>query len=93
MASSPSFERINYGLRPAKHIERKMMVEAFRRLEPVASLKSYRYVGFGSPYFPDFSLIHRSLGISTMVSIERELSSERRMCFNRPFKCISIEMG
>jgi len=70
-----------------------MMVEAFRRLEPVASLKSYRYVGFGSPYFPDFSLIHRSLGISTMVSIERELSSERRMCFNRPFKCISIEMG
>ena len=31
---------INYNLRPAKHIERKMLCEAFRRLSEIASVES-----------------------------------------------------
>jgi hypothetical protein len=93
MATSPSFERINYSIRPAKQVERKMLVEAFRRLEKIGALPAYQYVGFGSPYFPDFVLVHRALNISTMTSMERELDAEERMKFNRPFGCVTLAMG
>jgi len=93
MPPSPSFERINYNLRPAKFVERKMMIEALRRLDRHNPLESYRYIGFGSPYFPDFVLVHRELGISTMVSIEVVLTAEERVRFNRPFACIDVKMG
>ena len=40
-----SFRDINYALRPAKAVERKMMVDGFRRLELAWPLSTYRYVG------------------------------------------------
>ena len=83
----------NYALRPAKNIERKMLCEALRRLSPFGSLPSYRYVGFGSYYFSDFSLLHRSLGIRSMISIERDVSNQERYLFNRPFSCIRVLFG
>ena len=89
----PSFEKINYGLRPAKNIQRKMIVEALSHLRAFNSLETYRYVGFGSPYFSDFSLVHRALGIRNMVCIERESSREERFKFNRPFNCIELKFG
>ena len=46
-----SFTKVNYALRPAKSIERKMMAEAVRRLSPVIATEDYAYVGFGSPFF------------------------------------------
>jgi hypothetical protein len=67
-----SYEKINYGLRPAKCIERKMMCEAFRRLSEFGSVESYRYIGFGSTYFSDFSLFHKHLGITNMISMEQD---------------------
>jgi hypothetical protein len=88
-----SSERINYNLRPAKHVERKMMCEAFRRLSAFGSVDSYRYVGFGSFYFRDFALIHRALGISNMLSIEREEENRERFQFNVPYRCIEIAFG
>ncbi len=89
----PSYERIHYGLRPAKHIERKMLVEAFQRLHVFRAVDSYRYIGFGSIYFSDFLLVHKALGIKDMVSIEREDEDKDRFQFNRPFNCIQIEFG
>lgn len=91
MASS--YERINYSLRPAKHIERKMLCEAFRRLSHFAAVESYRYIGFGSIYFSDFSLVHKSLGVTNMISLERDVENKRRFAFNRPFSCIKIKFG
>ena len=91
--SIPSYEKINYALRPAKNIERKMIVEALSRLRAFYTLESYRYVGLGSPYFSDFSLVHRSLGIQDMICIEQETGDARRFEFNRPFNCIELEFG
>jgi hypothetical protein len=90
----PSYESINYSVRPAKSIERKMLVEAFRRCSAFASLSAYRYVGFGSAYFTDFSLVHRSLGIENLVSIEDAAQIKRpRFHFNRPYECVSVLFG
>jgi hypothetical protein len=88
-----SYENINYTLRPAKNIERKMIVEGLRRLGAIERLESYRYVGFGSTYFSDFSLIHKTLGISSMMSIEKEIDDEDRFRFNKPFKCVRFKFG
>ena len=88
-----SYEKINYALRPAKSIERKMMVEALRKLAPFGNVSSYRYIGFGSTYFSDFVLVHRALGISNMVSIEMDVENRDRFTFNRPYRCVTIEFG
>jgi len=84
---------INYTLRPAKNIERKMLAEGFARLAPLAPLPSYRYIGFGSFSFNDFSLYHHALGIRHMVNIERDVDNRGRYEFNRPFKCITMRFG
>ena len=90
-----SYEKFHYALRPAKHIERKMLVEAFRRLIPFRPIRDYRYVGLGSVYFVDFALVHRDLGITDMLSIEDEPDAQvqRRFFFNRPFRSIRLRFG
>jgi Putative O-methyltransferase len=91
--SEHSFEKINYSLRPAKCVERKMMVEALSRLGMLESLSKYRYVGLGSVDFVDFRLAHYRLGISDMVSIEAAVDKKARFVFNRPLACINIRFG
>jgi hypothetical protein len=84
-----SYRRIDYRIRPAKHVERLMMCEAFRRLR-FGSIEDYQYVGLGSVYFSDFSLYHRALGLKTMFSIEQEVQDQARFLFNRPY--LNVEM-
>lgn len=91
--SDPSYEKVNFALRPAKAVERKMIVETISRLRPFSTLEAYRYIGLGSPYFSDFSLVHRNLGITDMVCIEREKQDAARFEFNRPFSCIELIFG
>jgi hypothetical protein len=88
-------ERINYTLRPAKHAERKMFCETFGRLSALDNLKNYRYIGMGSAYFSDFSLFHKTLGISKLVSIEGEDEGyqKERINFNKPYSCIDVKFG
>lgn len=88
-----SYERINYALRPAKTIERKMLAEGFRRLTAFATLGSYRYVGLGSTYFSDFIMFHRTLNITNMLSIEKDVENADRFDFNLPFKCVKMAYG
>ncbi|MGX2028899.1 O-methyltransferase [Methylocaldum gracile] len=92
---SPSFKKIDYRLRPAKSVERKMLCEAFRRLSEFGRIDSYQYIGFGSIYFTDFSLFHRALGISEMISIEKydQELLKRRFDFNKPFEHIKVLFG
>ena len=87
---SASYESINYSLRPAKAIERKMLGEAMRCLSVFRELRSYRYIGLGSTYFSDFQLFHRSLDLVDMVSIERDVGKSQRFEFNKPYDCIRI---
>ena len=88
-----SFESINYSLRPNKNVERKLIVNSLHRLGSRFALKDYRYVGFGSMWFTDFSLFHRYLGISDMVTIEKIVSRKGRVEFNKPYSCIHVRMG
>ena len=86
-----SYRQINYSLRPAKAIERKMLCEAFRRLYPFGKIETYRYVGFGSIYFSDFHLFHRALGMNDMLSIEKDAYAEECFQFNKPYKCVRLD--
>lgn len=93
MAKKPNFESVNYNLRAAKGVERKMLCDAFSRLSVIDNIKQYRYIGFGSTYFTDFSLFHKNLGINDLISIEKEKGFSARVNFNKPFSCIQIEYG
>lgn len=83
--------RFSYQRRPAKHIERLLIVEGCRRL--VAAFGAYSYVGFGGIEFIDFDLFHRALGIGEMISIEKDYGSEARYEFNKPFAGVSMRIG
>lgn len=88
-----SFEKINYNIRPNKSIERKMICEVLSRLSLIGDLNSYRYIGFGSTFFTDFSLFHKQLGICDLISIESAKEKKERFEFNKPFSCIQIKYG
>lgn len=81
----------DYRHRPAKNIERHLIVDACRRFINSAPGIKPQYVGMGALEFIDFELMHRSLNISRMYSIER--SDPTRFEFNKPFKTISIVSG
>jgi hypothetical protein len=87
-----SYNAIDYRLRPAKHAERAMLVEATARLR-FADLQMYRYVGFGSIYFTDFKLFHRVLGITDFHNIEGREVDKTRFNWNRPFSSIKMHFG
>lgn len=84
---------LDYRVRPAKAIERKMLVEAAGRLGHFANTEAYQYVGMGAVHFRDFVLMHRGLGIERMTSIEGSLAKESRVRFNRPYATVEIEIG
>ncbi len=88
-----SYEKIDYRVRPAKCIERKMLCEVFRRLSSFEKIENYKYIGFGSTYFNDFLLFHKALNIKKMISIEKDERNKERFEFNRPFNCIKIKYG
>jgi len=90
-----SYRKIDYRLRPAKSIERKMLAESFRRLSEFGRVDLYRYVGFGSVYFSDFLLFHKLLGFRQMVSIGKSEDSviQKRFEYNRPFEAVTMKFG
>lgn len=90
--SGNSFEKIDYRLRPAKAVERKMISFAMQKLNSFCELSKYQYIGFGSTSFQDHILFHRDLGITKLISIEKSGKKER-FNFNKPFHCIEIEFG
>ena len=89
--TKPSFEKINYSVRPNKNVQRKLIVEILQRLGARYPISEYRYIGMGSMWFTDFALFHRALGIKDMISIERDAVD--RALFNAPFGCITVEEG
>lgn len=90
-----SFRKIDYRLRPAKGVERRIIAEAFLRLRAFGAVESYRYVGMGSVYFSDFALFHSVCGFETMVSIEdsSDPKVQDRFRFNAPLGSIDLNFG
>jgi len=91
--SNTDRNNLNYHLRPAKSIERRLFCELFRKFENFQPLTNYKYIGFGAKYFIDFKLFHKELGIDDMISIEANSIDALKYEFNRPYKCIDIVFG
>lgn len=89
---SNSGRLINYTLRPAKCVERKIMCEFLTKFGTIIPIHKYRYIGFGAFYFSDFVLFHNQLNINKMISIEQSSNSER-YDFNKPYNCIEMKYG
>ena len=88
-----SYDAVNYVLRPNKNVERKLLFEALRKLEPRFEVPMYRYIGLGSIWFIDFVLAHKLLGVRDMVSIQDTDAGAERARFNRPYGCIDVVEG
>lgn len=84
---------LDYADRQSKYISRRIFVEVLRRLQTIDTLSNYSYVGFGAYQFIDFDLVHRSLGIERMTSIESDDSLIERCRFNSPYRGIDILEG
>jgi hypothetical protein len=89
-ALDPEPREIDYRIRPAKNVERKMLLEICSRMSAAEDVANYRYVGMGSIYFVDFELFHRAFGIESMISIEGRENLTERCEWNRPFDCIEV---
>lgn len=91
---SKSALEVQFDLRPAKQVERRMLLDAFQRLAQAGfQIRDYRYTGFGSLYFVDFVIFHKLLGIDHLTSVEHDPALEKRVKFNCPFSSIDIVMG
>ncbi len=88
-----SYRRVDYSTRPGKYAERKMFSEFVGCLHKFHQLNKYQYIGFGSIWFADISLIHKQHGINRMISIEKELGQKERFDFNKPYGHIEMHYG
>ncbi|GAA3215098.1 O-methyltransferase [Oerskovia jenensis] len=89
-----SSNRIDYSVRQNKAIERSIVFDGLRAVVGVVpEVATSVYVGFGSVWFTDFHMAHRSLGILRMVSIEGDAITAHRAEFNRPYRTIEVVEG
>jgi hypothetical protein len=87
-----SYLKVFYDLRPAKQIERKMIVDTLLRMSQSGfRIADYQYTGFGSVYFIDFVLLHKVLGIKNLLNVEYSKAIKKRVTFNSPFGIIRHE--
>ena len=94
MTPTQSYRKVQYELRSAKQVERRMLVDAFQTLSASGfDIPGYQYTGFGSIYFVDFVLFHKYLGIHRMWSVEHDVTIKKRIRFNRPFSFVKIFMA
>ena len=89
----PSFDAVNYAIRPNKTVERKIVFAGLTQLSHVVDLSSYRYIGLGALWFVDFIMAHKLLGIKSMKSIEESDIGYSRAKFNQPLSCIDVIHG
>lgn len=89
----PSFDAVNYSLRPNKTIQRGLVFDGLRVLSTGMPWKDAVYVGFGSIWFTDFVMAHKRLGVNRMISIEANEIGYRRASYNRPFRTVDVRMG
>lgn len=89
----PSFDVVNYSLRPSKSIQRQIVFEGVRELQSHLDLDGLVYIGFGSIWFTDFVMAHKILGIKDMISIEIDDVGYKRAVFNTPYATVRVRHG
>jgi hypothetical protein len=95
MTHSPggSYKKVSYDLRPAKQVERRMLLDSLQILANDGfSVRDHLYVGMGSIYYVDYVLFHKYLGINRMVSVECCTQDAKRAQFNRPFDASVVDL-
>ncbi len=92
-APTASYRKVAYDLRPAKQVERRMLIDTLEILMANSfPIRDYQYTGMGSIYFFDFILFHKLLGIRKMLSVEWDRTIRERIKFNKPYAEIAVEM-
>ncbi len=87
----PSFEKINYMLRPRKQIERKISIEILQELQQIVpGFEEFRYIGMGSIYYYDYILFHKYLKIKNYTSLDNK-AIPYRFEYNRPYDFIDFQ--
>lgn len=89
----PSFEKVNYSLRPSKSIQRGLIFDGLRAIKERLALSNPVYVGLGSVWFSDFLMAHSTLDVWDMVSIEANDIAFERAKFNCPFATVDVRKG
>lgn len=91
----PSYLKVQYDLRPAKQVERRIFIESFNLLtEAGFSIRDYHYTGMGSIHFVDFAMFHKFLGLSNLSSVEISSEINERLKFNTPYSnCVEVFAG
>lgn len=89
----PSFDLVNYSLRPSKSIQRQIIFDGVRELQMRLDLHKLVFIGFGSIWFTDFVMAHKMLRVNDMVSIEADDVGYRRALFNAPYATVRVEHG
>lgn len=92
---SRSFLSVQYDLRPAKQVERRIFIESFHLLaEAGFPIRDYQYTGMGSIHFIDFALFHKFLDINRLISVEIASDIGERLKFNTPYAgCVEVRSG
>lgn len=80
-----------YHLRPNKSIDRSLFLQTLIGLSKQLPISDYHYTGFGSYLFDDFKLLHDTLNISNMTSLEIDSTVYERAMFNLPYGCIEVK--
>ena len=89
----PSFNAINYSLRPSKSIQMQLVFQGVLLLQGIMDLEDLAYIGLGSIWFTDFVLANKLLRIDDMVSIETDDIGYARAKFNAPYSTVRVEHG
>ena len=88
-----SYTSVFYDLRPAKQVERRMIIDTLLRLMGGGiPIRDYQYTGFGSIYFADFILFYKLVGLRRFLSVEFDQAIRRRVAYNKPYATIDIRM-
>ena len=84
-------KHLAYDLRPAKQAERLIILDVLKAGGDIGlPITKYRYVGMGANRFYDFILVHKYLGLKSMISLEHDPKMFSRAQFNAPYSFIDV---
>ncbi|MFO8014557.1 MAG: O-methyltransferase [Phycisphaerae bacterium] len=79
-----------YQLKPNKAVDRFLLAETLKRLQPYLEVDSCAYYGFGGPFLDDFRLLGERFPGLRMVSIERDQKTYARQKFHLPSSSVRL---
>jgi hypothetical protein len=83
--------KVNYLLRPAKQISRKIIIETLNKLRcKWYDFSKYTYIGMPSITYYDFILFYKYLYIESMIWFESR-DIKKRINFNKPYDFIMMK--